>query len=169
MLQLTYKEEEGKDTNDETKNNIGNKMIEILQSNNKVIEDIDEINSFKRTDISISELTSLMSRRSLYFSKEANHEQSIVTFNNEQGNIILQNDGAEDYVHTWNVSGLAKPSDEQLTAVDSDADTLQTNEIVRDTRKAAYGNIGDQLDEIYKDIDAWKTRIKAIKDSNPKS
>tara|TARA_Y100000296_G_C5013126_1_gene176120 strand:+ start:457 stop:567 length:111 start_codon:yes stop_codon:yes gene_type:complete len=24
-------------------------------------------------------------------------------------------------------------------------------------------------DEIYKDIDAWKTRIKAIKDGNPKS
>ena len=37
--------------------------------------------------ISISELTSLMSRRSLYFSKEANHQHSIVTFDNEQGNI----------------------------------------------------------------------------------
>ncbi len=37
--------------------------------------------------ISISELTSLMSRRSLYFSKEANHKLSIVTFENEQGNI----------------------------------------------------------------------------------
>jgi len=34
--------------------------------------------------------------------------------------------------------------------------------------KAAYGDIGDQLDEIYKDIDAWKTRIKAVKDANPK-
>jgi len=40
---------------------------------------------------------------------------------------------------------------------------------VRGTRKTAYGDIGDQLDEIYKDIDAWKSRIKAIKDSNPKS
>ena len=35
-------------------------------------------------------------------------------------------------------------------------------------RKTAYGNIGDQLDEIYKDIDAWKARIKSIKDANPK-
>ena len=34
--------------------------------------------------------------------------------------------------------------------------------------KSAYGDIGDQLDEIYKDIDAWKTRIKKIKDDNPK-
>jgi hypothetical protein len=29
-------------------------------------------------------------------------------------------------------------------------------------------DIGDQLDEIYKDIDAWKARIKSIKDANPK-
>jgi hypothetical protein len=39
---------------------------------------------------------------------------------------------------------------------------------VRATRKAAYGDIGEQLDEIYKDIDAWKARIKSIKDANPK-
>jgi hypothetical protein len=32
----------------------------------------------------------------------------------------------------------------------------------------AYGNIGDQLDEIFKDIDAWKARIQGIKDANPK-
>jgi hypothetical protein len=40
--------------------------------------------------------------------------------------------------------------------------------IIRRTRKAAYGDIGNQLDEIYKDIDAWKARIKKIKDDNPK-
>ena len=32
----------------------------------------------------------------------------------------------------------------------------------------AYGDIGDQLDEIFKDIDAWKVRIQGIKDANPK-
>ena len=42
------------------------------------------------------------------------------------------------------------------------------NEIVKATRKKAYGDIGEQLDEIYKDIDAWKARIKKIKDDNPK-
>ena len=45
---------------------------------------------------------------------------------------------------------------------------LQNNNIIRATRQANYGNIGDQLDEIYKDIDAWKARIKSIKDANPK-
>ena len=44
----------------------------------------------------------------------------------------------------------------------------EANVQVRSTRKAAYGDIGDQLDEIYKDIDAWKARIKSVKDNNPK-
>ena len=41
--------------------------------------------------------------------------------------------------------------------------------VVRSTRRIAYGDIGEQLDEIYKDIDGWKARIKSIKDANPKS
>jgi len=36
-------------------------------------------------------------------------------------------------------------------------------------RMAEYGEIGAQLDEIYKDIDAWKTRIAAIKAKYPKA
>jgi len=35
-------------------------------------------------------------------------------------------------------------------------------------RKKEYGDIGDQLDEIFKDIDAWKTRIQSIKNKYPK-
>ena len=35
-------------------------------------------------------------------------------------------------------------------------------------RRKEYGSIGDQLDEIFKDIDAWKTRIQAIKNKYPK-
>ena len=39
---------------------------------------------------------------------------------------------------------------------------------VDELRIAAYGPIGDQLDEIYHDIDAWKSRIAAVKAANPK-
>ena len=74
-------------------------------------------------------------------------------------NIILQNDGSGDYIHTWNVSSLAKPTDDQLNSYNSSATTEENNNVIRSTRKAAYGDIGEQLDEIYKDIDAWKTRI----------
>jgi len=40
---------------------------------------------------------------------------------------------------------------------------------VDELRIAAYGPIGDQLDEIYHDIDAWKSRIAAVKAANPKA
>lgn len=64
---------------------------------------------------------------------------------------------------------MSKPTTSQLNALESDADTLEANNIVRTNRQKSYGDIGDQLDEIYKDIDAWKTRIKKVKDDNPKS
>jgi len=67
------------------------------------------------------------------------------------------------------VSGLDKPTDSQIASYETAGNTEEKNNTVRATRKAAYGDIGDQLDEIYKDIDAWKVRIKAVKDANPKS
>ena len=84
------------------------------------------------------------------------------------GNIVLQNDGLGDYIKEWNVSGLAKPSDSQISSYETAGNTKESNNTVRSTRKNLYGDIGDQLDEIYKDIDAWKARIKKIKDDNPK-
>ena len=84
------------------------------------------------------------------------------------GNVLLQDDGSGPYIKTWNVSGVSKPTDSQLNALATNATKELNNADIRDTRRLAYGNIGDQLDEIYKDIDAWKTRIKKIKDDNPK-
>ena len=88
----------------------------------------------------------------------------------EGGNVTLQNnsDGKGDYIASWSVDGLTKPTDSQLASYDTAGNTEEKNNTVRATRKAAYGDIGDQLDEIYKDIDAWKARIKKIKDDNPK-
>jgi len=87
------------------------------------------------------------------------------------GNVSLQDDsdGKGPYIKSWSVDGLAQPSDSDLAAHDTAGNTEETNNTVRATRKAAYGDIGDQLDEIFKDIDAWKSRIQGIKDANPKS
>ena len=84
--------------------------------------------------------------------------------------VILQDDsdGKGAYIKTWNVSGLAQPTDDQIASYETAGNTEEANNVVRATRKTAYGDIGDQLDEIYKDIDAWKVRIKAIKDANKK-
>ena len=83
--------------------------------------------------------------------------------------MVNNSDGNGDIIATWNVGGLAKPTDEQLNSYSAQAGTDYDNNIVRATRKNSYGDIGDQLDEIFKDIDAWKARIKSIKDSNPKN
>ena len=87
------------------------------------------------------------------------------------GNVSLQDDsnGNGPYIKTWSVSGLDKPTDAQLANYETAGNTEETNNTVKSTRKAAYGDIGDQLDEIFKNIDTWKARIQGIKNANPKS
>jgi hypothetical protein len=46
--------------------------------------------------------------------------------------------------------------------------TENNNTNIKNKRRIAYGSIGEQLDEIFKDIDAWKARIQAIKNKYPK-
>jgi len=83
--------------------------------------------------------------------------------------VLLQDDGQGAYIKEWNISGVSKPSDSDLASYDAAATTAESNATVDATRRAAYGNIGDQLDEIYHDIDAWRTRIQGVKTANPKS
>jgi len=87
------------------------------------------------------------------------------------GNVQLQDDsdGNGPYIKEWNVTGLAQPIDADLATYDAAATTEETNNTVRGTRRELYGEIGDQLDEIFHDIEAWKTRIQKIKTENPKS
>ena len=105
-------------------------------------------------------MASLFTKTKLYI--EANSDTW------DSNKVSLQNDGSGDYIKTWAYS-FDKPTDSQLASYETAGNTEESNNIVRSTRKAAYGDIGDQLDEIYKDIDAWKARIKKIKDDNPKS
>ena len=84
-------------------------------------------------------------------------------------NYVLQNDTGTDYIKTWNVSGLAKPTDEQLETYNSSATTEENNNVIRKTRKSLYGSWDKQLEEINEQgIDVWKTRLAQIKLDNPK-
>ena len=105
-------------------------------------------------------MASLFTKTKLYI--EANSDTW------DSNKVSLQNDGSGDYIKTWAYS-FDKPTDSQLASYETAGNTKESNNAVRATRKAAYGDIGDQLDEIYKNIDAWKARIKKIKDDNPKS
>ena len=92
---------------------------------------------------------------------------SNVDFRND---VKLQDDsnGQGVYIAEWNLD-IAQPTDAQLATYETAANTAEANAQVDATRKAAYGDIGEQLDEIYHDMEAWKTRIQGIKDNNPKS
>ena len=100
-------------------------------------------------------------------------------YKDERKNYTLYNasDGTGDVIQSWNVAGLTQPTASQLNALDSNASTLESNDIVGTTRENKYGKIGDQLDLLYKDLVAgkldatgeWAKHIKSIKDSNPKS
>jgi len=112
----------------------------------------------------------------LYYKTKLYLEANSKTEAEFDSNIALQNDGSGDYIKTWNVSGLAKPSDSQLNALASNATKELNNAGIRNTRRIAYGDIGDQLDLLYKDMLAdkgdktgeWFKKIKAVKDANAK-
>ena len=84
--------------------------------------------------------------------------------------VMLQDDsnGQGVYIAEWNLD-IAQPTDAQLASYETAANTAEANAQVDATRRSQYGSWGDQLDEIYHDIEAWKTRIQGIKDNNPKS
>tara|TARA_R110000796_G_C14478252_1_gene426393 strand:- start:245 stop:583 length:339 start_codon:yes stop_codon:yes gene_type:complete len=85
--------------------------------------------------------------------------------------IELRNDGAGDYIFYWADSiEKSKPTDSQLNSADTQATKDYNNFHLKKVRRKAYGSIGDQLDDIYHNgIDAWKVKIKKVKDDNPKS
>ena len=83
--------------------------------------------------------------------------------------VKLQDDsnGQGAYIAEWNLD-IAQPTDEQLASYENAANTAEANAQVDATRRSQYGSWNEQLDEIYHNIDAWKTRIQTIKDNNPK-
>ena len=69
--------------------------------------------------------------------------------------------------------------DDGAGAFDKDGNAISLDEsainawvdpnLYADKRAIAYPSITEQLDEIYHNgIDAWKVKIKAVKDANPK-
>ena len=98
---------------------------------------------------------------------EAN-SKTVSEFDN---NIKLQNDsnGNGDYIKTWNVSGLAKPTAEQLNSYESEATTEENNNVVIANRKSEYGSNTHQIENIIENgLSAEQTRVQAIKDKYPK-
>ena len=85
--------------------------------------------------------------------------------------VMLQDlaDGKGVFIKEWNLD-IAKPTDEQLNALESEATKLENNAKADANRKAEYLSWEEQLDYIYHNgINKWKTdHIKPIKDKYPK-
>jgi len=78
---------------------------------------------------------------------------------NEDGQVELKN---------WEVGNLELPSLEELALkYGTKADDKENNFVSIEKRTKEYGRVEDQLDEIYHDMDAWKTRISEIKTKYP--
>jgi len=106
---------------------------------------------------------------SLYTKVKKYLEANSKTISEFENNIVLQNDSSGDYIHTWNVSGLAEPTDEQLTSYNSAATTEENNNVVIRNRKSEYGSNTHQIENIIENgLEAEQTRVQAIKDKYPK-
>ena len=83
--------------------------------------------------------------------------------------VMLQDDsdGKGAYIKEWNLD-IKKPTDKQLSTYETAGNDAESDSQVDATRRAEYGTWNQQLDEMYHDFDAWKTRIAGIKSNNPK-
>jgi hypothetical protein len=103
-------------------------------------------------------------------------EANSKTWDAEEKNIVLENNGSGDFIRTWNVSGLAKPTDDQIDNYETAGNTAETLQGVLNKRAGEYKELKEQLDLLYHDMVAdkgdktgeWFKHIKAVKDANPK-
>ena len=112
-------------------------------------------------------MASLSTKIKLY----CNANSKTVDFN-YGGNVVLQNDGSGDYIHTWNVSGLDKPSDSKIAEYETAGNTAETNSGIDATRKSQYGTWREQMEMIYKDqkngTTTFKDHCDKVRSDNPK-
>jgi len=93
-----------------------------------------------------------------------------------RSDVMLQDDGdGVVYIKEWNLD-IAQPTAEQIASYESAGNTAETLNGVLNTRAAAYPEVKEQLDLLYKDLVAgkvdatgeWAKKIKKVKDDNPK-
>jgi hypothetical protein len=83
--------------------------------------------------------------------------------------VILQDDGQGTYIKEWNLETPKKPTDAQLNALDSDADDYEYNLDQIAKRKAEYGTLEQQMENIMENgLSAEQTRVNSIKEKYPK-
>jgi len=115
-------------------------------------------------------MASLFHKVKLYL--EANEKTDKEIGREEDGaNVCLVNDsdGRGDYIKVWNVSGLAKPTEEQLDNLESQANDIETANQIISNRKAEYPTIEECVHAILDDdLENLQILRQAVKDKFPK-
>jgi hypothetical protein len=92
---------------------------------------------------------------------------------NFETEVKLQDDGSGPYIKEWNISSeKAKPTDEQLNALSSQATVLENNAKVDLKRRTEYLSWQSQMEMIYKDqkngTTTYKDHCDKVRSDNPK-
>ena len=94
----------------------------------------------------------------LYLDREVNFTKDV----------ILQDDGQGAYIKEWNVDE-AQPTDEQLNALESQADTTEALNTVYANRKSEYPSIEECVHAILDDdLENLQILRQAVKEKYPK-
>ena len=103
-------------------------------------------------------MAQLSSKIKLYLDREVDFTKDV----------RLQDDGDGAYIKEWNVAEV-QPTEEQLDALESQAETLENNNQVIATRKKEYGSTAEQLEYIVENgVEAFIEKQQQIKTDNPK-
>ena len=107
-------------------------------------------------------MTNLSTKIKIYLNREINFGEDV----------ILQDDRIDGvsnpYIKEWNVAEV-QPTEEQLDALESQAETLENNNQVIATRKKEYGTTAEQLEYIVENgVEAFIEKQQQIKTDNPK-
>ena len=83
-----------------------------------------------------------------------------------------ESNGAGPYIKEWNVSGLAKPTNEQIASYETAGNTAEANAAIDATRQSQYGSWESQMEMIYKDqkngTTTFKDHCDKVRSDNPK-
>ena len=105
-------------------------------------------------------MAQLSNKIKLYLDREVDFTKDVILQDDSDGN------GA--YIREWNVAEV-QPTEEQLDALESQAETLENNNQVIATRIKEYGTTAEQLEYIVENgVEAFIEKQQQIKTDNPK-
>jgi len=88
---------------------------------------------------------------------------------NFETEVKLQDDGQGAYIKEWNATDKPEPTDEQLDALSSQAETLKNNAIAVANRQKEYGSPEKMIEYITENgLEAWQSKVQEIKTKYPK-